>query len=298
MAEELYEEHEPVGTWIRRASDHTGTDFAEIMFEGPKDRLEESKNAQVAVFVHSMAVTSLLEEEGFRPDAVAGHSLGEFTALAVAGALSPDDTLKLLRKRGEYMSEAGHENPGKMSAITGLNRETVREFCADSSLSDSVVRVANHNTETQVVVAGEPKGVRQVENLARKEGAGRVVPLPVSGAFHTPLMDSAQEQFLEVIDEVTIEDPDVPVMSNRNADYLTDADAIRTELEEHMLSSVEWYRSMQTLFDDDIETFVEVGPGKVLKGMILRIDRSKEILSTFDPRELDHTVEILSESQE
>lgn len=257
------------GTLMRRADEILGVSLTTVMTAGPEDELRQTKNTQPAIFVHSMALVSLLK--GRKPDMVAGHSLGEYTALVVAGALSFDDGLRLVRLRGELMHRAGELEHGTMAAVIGLDPDTVRALCTEASAS-GIVQPANFNSPGQVVISGSVDGVRAAMALAKARGAKMVKELVVSGAFHSPLMQSAKDGLRKALATAAIKDPQVPVYTNVTAQAVTDGATVRELLLDQLTSPVRWEESVSNMIHDGAEKFVEIGPGKVLQGLIKRIN--------------------------
>ncbi|NVM52522.1 MAG: ACP S-malonyltransferase [Candidatus Helarchaeota archaeon] len=290
MCMDFYFHFDKARKLLDEANEILGINITRIMFNGPDQELKETKNAQVAIFLHSMVVSSLLFEEGIVPNYIAGHSLGEHSALVIAGVISLGDGLKLIRLRGELMTEAGIHSPGKMAAIIGLSFDRVNEICKNVSSNNVIVNIANHNTSSQVVVSGESEGVRNVCEIAINSGAKRVVFLPVSGAFHSSLMEEAQQSFQNVLENIKIREPEFPIVTNTSAEVIFKKEKIKEELRNTMLSPVRWFESMQRMYELGIDTFVEVGPGKILKGLLLEIDRKRKVFSTFDVKQFHYTM--------
>jgi len=245
-----------------------GDDFLTIMFDGPEQELKQTKHTQPAIFVHSTALTALLSRQDVAM--AAGHSLGEYSALVFAGAMSFEDALRVVRLRGELMQKAGEENPGTMAAIIGLQPDVVDAVCAEAS-SEGVVQSANFNSPGQVVVSGSVAGVHRAMELAGSRGAKLVKELVVSGAFHSPLMGSAREGLERALASTTIRDASIPVYANVSARPVTKAEEIRELLVRQVTSPVRWDQSMRAMQQDGAAEFAEVGPGKVLQGLARRI---------------------------
>jgi [acyl-carrier-protein] S-malonyltransferase len=262
-----------------------GLDLAVLSFEGPEDELTKTKNTQPAILTHSVAVRRVLEERGVRPRAAAGHSLGEYSAYVAAGSLSLADAVRLVRRRGELMYEAGLERPGTMGAVLGLDGDTVETLCTE--VKEGIVVAANLNSPGQVVVSGEPAGVQAVMEKAKAAGARRAVRLNVSGAFHSPLMVSAYQGLKGALADVLIHPAGIPVVSNAKAGVVGDPEAIRESLARQLLSPVRWEESMRLLLENPGPPFLEVGPGKVLKGVLRAIDRSAECQTAGEPAEVE-----------
>jgi [acyl-carrier-protein] S-malonyltransferase len=247
------------------------------MFEGPVEELNSTENAQPAVLAMGIACLRVLEAEGTRPEAAAaaGLSLGEYGALVAAGALSDRDAIKLVRRRGELMRDAGVANPGTMASVLGLSREDVNAACTEASAL-GVVAAANFNSPGQIVISGAHDAVAKAGELCKEKGAKRVVPLKVSGAFHTPLMQPAADGLGEALAAVDIKPCAIPVIANATADAVTQPDEVRARLLEQLTGPVLFEDSIQKMVADGVTRFVELGPGKVLSGLIRRIDRGVE----------------------
>lgn len=255
-----------------------GFDFSALCFAGPEQELNDTANAQPAIFVTSIAAWQALQAmlgSADRPVAIAGHSLGEYSALVAAGALQFADALRLVRARGLAMRAAGEIAPGGMMAVLGMPRATVAELCARAAqATDAVVTIANDNCPGQIVIAGDRRGLEAFAALVQEQpGALPPTPLKVSVAPHTPLMQSATASFLAVLAETPIQAPELPVLGNISADWLMTAEAVRQELSEQLTREVRWADSMRRLVDTGVDAVVEVGPGKVLTGLMRVIDR-------------------------
>ncbi len=269
MGKDLYESFGQAREIFDHADAILGVPLSRICFEGPEEELRQTKNTQPAIFVHSIAVTSLLPK--VREAAMAaGHSLGEYSALVYAGALSFEDGLRLVRLRGELMHQAGQERPGTMAAVVGLDSDAVRTICSEAE-AEGVVRPANFNSPGQIVISGSLGGVRRAMQLAKEAGAKLAKELPVSGAFHSPLMEPAQEGLKAALDKVKINDAAVPVYANVTARPVTRAADIRRLLYEQLTSPVLWDETIANMAADGALRFVEIGPGKVLQGLVKRI---------------------------
>lgn len=292
MGKDIFEKYESAQMVYRTTSEISGMDIAGLSFSGPSVRLKESKSAQVAILTMSLAIFRILTESGVRPDVIAGHSSGEYSAITASDALKIEDGIRLVKIRGEIMSEAGKKYPGVMAAINGPSFKEIDRLYRYSTNSGCVC-IANHNAPGQVVISGTTKGVDAVMDLARKDGA-RGIYLPVSGAFHSPLMRDASLEFLEILKGIDVRDPVYPIMGNVNASILSNSSEIRDEMTVHMLSPVRWYESIKWMLDMGVQRFVEVGPGKVLKGLILRIDRKVDVYTTGTVREIDIAINRLT----
>jgi [acyl-carrier-protein] S-malonyltransferase len=248
-----------------------GVSLSRLMWEGPEDELTLTHNAQPAILTHSLAAHAVVGE-ALRPVAGAGHSLGEYSAYVAAGALAPTDAARLVRRRGELMLEAGQQRPGTMAAVIGLEAEQVAALCEAASAADEVAVAANLNAPDQSVISGDPSAVERAGTRLKQAGAKRVLPLKVSGAFHSPLMEPAAAGLRQELEQVEFADPGFPVIANASAEPVTDAATARRLLGDQLTAPVRWVESMRCAVDAAGEaTFVEVGPGTVLSGLLRRI---------------------------
>ncbi|MBU2499685.1 ACP S-malonyltransferase [bacterium] len=272
MARDLYEAAGPARDFLLQIDDALGVNLTGIMFDGPGEVLTETRNAQPAILAHSVAVALALRERGIAPSLVAGHSLGEFSAAVASGALSPLDGLRIVRRRGELMFAAGARRPGTMAAVMGLDGESVASICAEVSREGKVVVLANHNSAAQVAISGEPEAVAEAGGRLTGAGARRVIPLDVSGAFHSPLLDEAAEAFAEFLREVPIADPEVPLLANVSASPVTRADDLRRGFAAQLTAPVLWHDTMESFAGagSPPAAVLEVGPGKVLTNLARR----------------------------
>ncbi len=252
---------------FERAEEVLGIPLRRLCLEGPEEELTRTENAQPAILTVSVALWRALGDAAPSPDFVAGHSLGEFTALVVAGALSLEDGVRLVRRRGELMAAA---REGTMAAVLGLDREPLEAICREVRETVGVVVIANDNAPGQLVVSGERAAVEAVAERARAAGARRVVPLKVSAAFHSPLMEAAAQAFREALTAVSFRDPRIPVISNVTARPLTRAGELAEELATQIVAPVRWTESLRYLADQGVEAWWEVGPGTVLSGLVRR----------------------------
>lgn len=266
---------------LARADELLGFSLSALMAGGPEARLNDTVNTQPALFVHALAALTVLRAE--RPDVqpafLAGHSLGELTALTAAGALSFEDGLRLVRLRGELMKAAGEKSPGGMAAILGLDIATVEAICREASRDGEPVQVANDNCPGQVVISGADAAVSRAVELSKMRGARRAVRLAVSIAAHSALMRPAQRQFNAALEKVRLREAQVPVVGNVSARPLETPQAMRADLAAQLTARVRWTESVTWLAEQGISDFVEVGAGKVLSGLVKRIARGKKMLS-------------------
>jgi [acyl-carrier-protein] S-malonyltransferase len=269
MGKDLYESNPLAKELFDKANDVLGFNITDIMFDGTADELKQTKVTQPAVFLHSV-ISALCMGDAFQPDMVAGHSLGEFSALVAAGALSFEDGLKLVHARALAMQKACEKAPGTMAAIIGLPDEKVEEIC---NAIDGIVVAANYNCPGQLVISGEVEAVNAACEKMKEAGAKRALPLPVSGAFHSPLMQPAKDELQAAIEATEFAAPKCPVYQNVDAKPHTDAAEIKANLIAQLTSSVRWTASVQNMIADGADDFTECGPGKALQGMIGRIDK-------------------------
>jgi len=296
MAKSLYDAHDAARRVVDTANDVLGFDLRALMFDGPEDELTQTKNSQPAIYVASVAAWRVLTERCPRlaPAAFAGLSLGEYTALHAAGSFSYEDGLRLVRRRGEAMQEAAERSTGTMASIIGLDEATVRRVVAEANKT-GLVNVANINCPGQIVVSGSPEGVRAAVEGAKASGAGRAIELKVSGAFHSRLMEPARKKLAAALAETDVRPPAVTVIHNVTAAAAETPDSIRTHLADQCTSSVLWQASIERLVRHGVTTFIEAGPGKVLQGLLRRINREATGLGVEDAESLKRTAAALDE---
>lgn len=268
MARELYETESKAREMFDRANSILGFDITDIMFEGTAEDLKQTKVTQPAIFLHSVIQAECTPD--FAPDMVAGHSLGEFSALTAAGVLEFEDGLRLVSIRAHAMQKACEANPGTMAAILGLPAEKVEEIC---SLTEGVVVPANYNCESQIVISGSSESVKEAAEKMKEAGAKRALVLPVGGAFHSPLMHQAAEELAAGIESVKFRKPICPVYQNVNAMAVTDPEEIKKNLLAQLTSPVKWTQTIVNMVADGASEFIEIGPGKVLQGLVSKIVR-------------------------
>jgi [acyl-carrier-protein] S-malonyltransferase len=267
MGKDLYEGNSLVKEIYDRAEEILGFELKKICFEGPEELLKQTKITQPAIFVHSYVVSKLLDGK-LRADMTAGHSLGEYSALVYADALDFETALRIVKIRGELMQKAGEQNPGTMAAIVGLDDEKVRKIC--NEVKDGIVQPANFNAIGQVVISGEVEAVKMAMEIAKREGAKMVKELVVSGAFHSPLMESAKEELKKILDEVEFRKPKIPVYFNVTAKPTFEVEEIKDLLYHQITKPVLWTQTILNMRSDGAVKFYEIGPGKVLQGLIKR----------------------------
>ena len=269
MAKDLFENSVEAKEMIKTADDALGINLSYILFNGPEEELKQSANTQPAIFLHSVVLSSIIRTLQF--DAVAGHSVGEYAALVAAGAVQFYEAVNMVRVRGKAMTKAGIENPGTMAAIIGLGKEKVIEICNTASLV-SIVQPANFNSPGQIVISGSIEGVKKAMEICKAGGAKLVKELTVSGAFHSPLMESAKVDLKESIDKTNFYDARIPVYTNVTAKPTKDKNEFKKQLIEQITSPVPWEEIINNMVSDGISEFYEIGPGKVLQGLIKRIN--------------------------
>jgi len=269
MGLDLYQEYDFVRELFDMAEETCRMNISKLCFKGPMEDLTMTVNLQPAVTAVNLAFLAAIEKEDIKPDISAGHSLGEYSALHASGVVSNQDTLSLVYKRGELMHHESIKHIGAMHAIIGLPIEQVDEIVKDVQ-KDGVVSVANHNTELQIVITGALEPVKKVSSLAASQGA-KSIPLKVSGAWHSELIRGAEDKFREFLDPFAFNKPEKPVLFNVTSDYETDPGEIKSIMAKQLISPVRWYDSMRKLIEENVEVFVEVGPGRVLTGLIRKI---------------------------
>jgi [acyl-carrier-protein] S-malonyltransferase len=282
MGRYLYDNFGQARATFEEVDSVLGFSLSRLCFEGPEEVLRQTINAQPAILAMSMVHRRVFPElwdryEVSAPDFVAGHSLGEYTALVAAKTLSFADALCLARERGRLMQEAGEKSPGGMAAIIGLDEEVIEDICEQAE-----AQIANINCPGQVVVSGSIEAIGRITELATAGGARRVIPLEVSGAFHSPLMQPAFLEMSKVIPEVAFHDADIPVVANTTALPITTVEAVKDELLNQLCHCVQWQRSIEYTIENGASTFIEIGPGQVLTGLIKRINKEVQTLNTED----------------
>jgi [acyl-carrier-protein] S-malonyltransferase len=285
MGKDLFEKFPLTKEIYEKANEILGFELTSVSFEGPEEKLKQTFITQPAIFTHSIALTKLVEKK-ISPDCAAGHSLGEYTALVCAGALSFEQGLMLVKLRGELMQKAGEEQKGTMAAVLGLDPQKLEEICKEAS-SAGIVQVANYNSPGQIVISGSVEGVRKAMEIAKSNKAKLVKELVVHGAFHSPLMEPAKEEFKYALDSAPINNVRFPVYANVTGKPITKdtpVDNIKDLLYNQLTSSVRWEESIRNMVSDGAAEFIELGPGKVLQGLIKRINNTVAVRG-FDKAE-------------
>ena len=288
MGAELAQTYPAADAIFQEADAVLGRGLRRLCFEGPEADLKQTENTQLAILTCSVAALQVLKGCGVVPSAVAGHSLGEYSALVAAGVIGFEDALHLVQARASFMAEAGRTQQGTMAAILGMETERLQELC---DTTEGTVNIANYNCPGQLVISGEIEAVHHVLELAKAEiGARRCRPLPVSGAFHSPLMAPAQQKFGLPLESVTLQPPHIDIVMNVTGGFATDADDIRHLLFQQITRPVQWEKTLQTLEKTGITHFVEVGPGKVLSGLVKRTLRESSAVNVEDIETLSHVI--------
>ncbi|MCL4459134.1 MAG: ACP S-malonyltransferase [Chloroflexi bacterium] len=292
MGKDLYESSPAARSIFQQAEEILGIALSKLCFEGPEEVLNDTINTQPAVFTASIACLAALRErlgsfsERLTPLFVAGHSLGEYSALVAAGSLDFGDALRLVRERGRLMKESGEEKPGGMAAVVGLDNGIVDELCRAAS-TKGVICTANYNSPGQTVISGELAALREAMQLALARGARKVVCLAISIAAHSPLMRRASDQFAEAISRLRFREAEIPIVANITGKAITNVEDIQRELREQICYSVQWTRSVAEMLNAGVSTFIEVGPGQVLSGLVKRISKDTESLSLNDLKSIE-----------
>jgi [acyl-carrier-protein] S-malonyltransferase len=288
MGRDLAEKFTVARDTFAEADAALGYSVSKLCFEGPAEQLKQTEFTQPAIFAASMAAYRVLTSRGIQPQIAAGHSLGEYAACAAAGVMSFADAIRALEARGRFMQEAVPEGKGAMAAVLGVDADAVRSVCeAAAKETNEVVSPANLNSPEQIVISGSAAGVARASELAKEKGAKKVVPLQVSAPFHCALMQPAQERLAEVLKKIEVQDPRFPIVSNVTADVTKRGGRERDLLIEQVTAPVRWVESMRCMKDAGASTFVEVGPGKVLSGLLRQIDRALKCVNVEDSASLD-----------
>ncbi|MFN0116951.1 MAG: ACP S-malonyltransferase [Elusimicrobiota bacterium] len=287
MAKNLYDQYDVARKIINDADKILGFSLSKIMFEGPEEQLKDTSITQPALFVSSAAAFEVLMEKGISAEVMAGHSLGEYSALYAAEVISYENALKLVRARGVAMNEAGKSNSGTMAAIIGLEKNKLQEICADVTSRVGICALANINSSSQIVISGQKEAVLEAMTLAKTAGAAKVIELNVSGAFHSSLMKSAADKMAEELDKVSFYDTSTPVVTNVDAQLTRNGKDFKRKLIDQICQGVLWHDTMHTIASLSPDFFIEVGSGKVLSTMAKKFDRNKTCLCTDEIGEID-----------
>jgi [acyl-carrier-protein] S-malonyltransferase len=298
MGQSLAEKHPNVKAIFENADKKLNVDLSKLIFAGPQEELTLTYNAQPALLTTSIAVLEYFREFGIQADYVAGHSLGEYTALVAAGALTFEEGVYLVRKRGEFMESAVPNGEGTMAAVLGLDRDRLAEVTNSVTEEGFPVQLANLNCPGQIVISGTAKGVELAGVKAKEAGAKRVLPLVVSGPFHSSLMKPAAGQLKEELDQMDMKDANIPVIANVTAEPITKASEIKEKLIEQLYSPVLWEDSVTKMLELGVDTFIEIGPGKVLSGLVKKISKNAKTYSVSDEESALVVIEALKEENQ
>ena len=298
MGQDLYELYPFVRELYEQANVLLGYDITSVSFEGPAATLRETVHTQPAILVHSIAVASVLATHDIKPEFVAGHSLGEYSALVSGEYLGFSESLRLVRLRSTLMHKAGTEKPGTMAAIIGLTTKEIDRICTEASNESEPVQAANYNSPEQVVIAGSIPAVQRAMDLANSAGAKRAMQLEVSGAFHSVLMEGAIAGLSDAITDTPLSGSKIPLIANVTAEPVNEIAQIRKLLISQLTNPVRWAESMSNLVSLGVDTFIEVGPGKVLKGLMRRIDRNVTVLNADTAESIDKIIAWSEDSSE
>ncbi|CDQ19774.1 [Acyl-carrier-protein] S-malonyltransferase [Halobacillus karajensis] len=290
MGKGMYEAYPAVKQLFDAADETLGYSLTTLMFEGAAEELTRTENAQPALLLNSMAIQEVLKEEGVVPEMTAGHSLGEYSALVASGALDPMEAVQLVHVRGKLMEEAYPTGKGTMAAVLGLSQEEIEEVLRDFD-GDYAVDLANINCPGQIVISGTKDGVEKASEKLSEAGAKRVLPLNVSGPFHSRLMKPASDDFANHLAETKIRDAEIPVYANVTASPVTEAEEIEKLLVEQLYSPVKFQQILEAFVDEEVDAIVEVGQGKVLSGLVRKVKRRMKTFSVQDPESLQEFIE-------
>jgi [acyl-carrier-protein] S-malonyltransferase len=292
MGRDLYENFPEAKEIYDEASEALGYDLRRLSFDGPKEELDKTFRTQPSILTASIAAYSVLTSKGIAANVMAGHSLGEYSAIVAAGVLQFRDAVRLTEKRGIFMQEAMPEGAGIMAAILGLDRKRVDDICL--SVESGYVSPANYNCPGQIVIAGERQAVEDAMRLAKEAGAKRALPLAVSAPSHCTLMVDASNRLADLLDTIDFRNPAVPIVNNADAMFLSSADKIKTSLVRQLNSPLLWEDSIRNISSAGVDTFIEVGPGRVLSGLIRKIESGARIVNVENADSLDRTLKALS----
>lgn len=295
MGKALYDNDESAKSIFAKADQTLKYELTELIFNGDAKDLTLTYNAQPALLTTSIAILKKLESYGIKADFVAGHSLGEYTALVASGAFTFEDAVYTVKKRGEFMNEAVPAGEGAMAAVLGMETALLKEVTEQITNEGDLVQLANMNCPGQIVISGTARGVERASELAKEKGAKRVIPLEVSGPFHSELMKPAADKLKAVLDSCAIKDAEIPIISNVTSDVMQDGEEIKERLIEQLYSPVRFEESVQRMLDQGVDTFIEIGPGKVLSGLVKKINRRVKTIAVSDPESIELAVKSLKE---
>ncbi|MBS4759545.1 MAG: ACP S-malonyltransferase [Clostridium sp.] len=292
MGKSLYETSKKAKEIFEKADEVLGRNISKLCFEGPEEDLKQTINTQPAILVTSIAALEALKEKtNVKPDYVAGHSLGEYGAYYAADVIDFATAMKLIDKRATEMNAAAETTKGAMTAVIGMSKESILDAIGKI---DGMVSVANYNSPAQIVITGEADAVAKANDALKEAGAKRVIPLPVSGGFHSMLMEEASVKFSEILDDCDIKDAQIPVFTNVDAEPTTAAIRFKAKMTAQIYSSVMWTQTIEKMAADGVDTVVEIGPGKVLAGLVKKINPALTVLNVYDEESLNAAVEVLN----
>ncbi|MDP5273404.1 ACP S-malonyltransferase [Chengkuizengella axinellae] len=287
MGLDVYEQHASAKSIFNKADEILDFKLSDLVFQGPEDQLKLTYNTQPALLTTSIALYEVFKEAGLTPDFVAGHSLGEYSALVAAGVMSFEDAVRIVRLRGEFMDQAVPEGKGSMAAVLGLERDKLEELCKEVSHDVGLVEMANVNCPGQIVISGTSEGIQAIVERGKEVGAKRVLPLEVSGPFHSTLMKTAADKLSKELDGIQLNSPEFPVVANVTASAVAEASEIKKLLVDQVCAPVLWEASILYLLEQGVDTFIEIGSGKVLSGLIKKINRKVKVISIQDMKSID-----------
>lgn len=293
MGKDFFESYEQAKNIYQQADKALAFDLSGLIFEGNQEDLTLTYNAQPALLATSTAMLRVFEESGISADYVAGHSLGEYSALVAANAMTFEDAVVAVRKRGQFMDEAVPAGKGTMAAVLGMEASQLEEVTNEVTAEGHPVQLANINCPGQIVISGTVEGVEKASALAKEKGAKRAIPLVVSGPFHSSLMKPAAEKLNDTLQTLQLKDASIPVVSNVVAQPITSKEEIQQKLVEQLYSPVRWHESVETLIENGVDTFIEIGPGKVLAGLVKKVNRSVTIHSVYDLESMETTIKAI-----
>lgn len=289
MAKDLYDNLDFIKELFKKADSALGFSLSNLCFNGEKEELDKTENTQPAMFVASMAAYKALENEGIKPDVVAGLSLGEYSALCASGAITFEETAALVKKRGRFMQEAVPEGVGAMAAIIGLKNDVLDQVISEAS-KYGIVEGANYNCPMQIVISGEKNAVEQACIIAKEKGARRAIPLAVSAPFHSSMMKPAAEKLYTELEAIQVKPMSIPVITNVTADYMKQ-EKVKETLRLQAMSAVRWEDSIIKMINDGVDTFIEVGPGKTLSSFVKKINKEVKVFNVEDMKSLKEALE-------
>ena len=291
MGANFVEINEDNKAFYHRANEVLNFDLAQIMLQGPQEQLTLTYNAQPALLTTGVMIANLLEAQGITPHYTAGHSLGEYSAFVASGVLSFEEAVRIVHKRGLFMEKAVPAGKGAMAAVLAFGAEQLQAICSEVTQSGQVVEIANYNCPGQIVISGTKEGVAQAGLLAKQQGAKRVLPLVVSGPFHSQLMKEAAEQLAIEVEQLTIQQPRIPVVSNVSSNLLQSMEEIKVEMVQQVTSSVQWQQNVEALIAQGVTVFIECGPGKVLSSLVKKISKDVSTYCVYDEASLNEVLE-------